>query len=359
MSDNTTVNTVNTVRIGFVGVGGMGQMAHLRNYGTIPGCQVVAIAELREKTAQRVAQRYNVPRVYHDHTEMLAQEKLDGIVCTQPFTRHGILVPELLKVGIPLLTEKPLAGSLQVGERLVQAMRESGTWHMVAYHKRSDPATQFAKIEIERLKQTGELGHMRYVRITMPPGDWVAGGFNELINEGDPTPQLDFDPPASDLDAKGNADYIRFVNYYIHQVNLMRHLLGEPYRVTFADPHEVLLVGESASGITCTLEMAPYSTTHDWHEVALVCFERGYVKLELPAPVALNRPGRVEIFSDPGPNTTPKFITPQLPWVHAHRQQAINFVRAIKGDAPPPCDAIEALEDLKIAREYLRLLRGV
>jgi predicted dehydrogenase len=348
--------TDSQVRIGFVGVGSMGQMAHLRNYGTIAGCKVVAIAELRAKTAQRVAQRYNVPRVYSDHAQMLAHEKLDGIVCTQPFTRHGILVPELLQAGVPVLTEKPLAGSLEVGERLVQAMRASGTWHMVAYHKRSDPATILAKAEIDRLKQTGELGKLRYVRITMPPGDWIANGFSELINEGDSTPQLDFDPPASDLDAKGNADYLRFVNYYIHQVNLMRHLLGEPYRATYADPHEVLLVGESASGITCMLEMAPYSTTIDWQELALACFERGYVKLELPAPVALNRPGRVEIFKDPGNGATPQTVVPQLPWVHAHRQQAINFVRAIKGEASPPCDAVEALEDLHIARDYLRLL---
>jgi len=345
------------VRIGFVGVGSMGQMAHLRNYANINECAVVAIAELRDKIAQRVAQRYNIPHIYHDHREMLANEKLDGIVCTQPFTRHGVILPELFQTGIPVLTEKPLASSLEVGERLVQAIRTSKSWHMVAYHKRSDPATIYAKAEIDTLKQSGELGKLRYVRITMPPGDWIAAGFNELINEGDPTPQLDVDPPASDLDAKGQDDYVRFVNYYIHQVNLMRHLLGEPYRAVYADPHEVVLVGESASGVTCLLEMSPYQTSIDWHESALVCFERGYVQIDLPAPVALNRPGRVTIFKDPGKGAVPQTIVPQMPWVHAMRQQAINFIRAIRGEAPPPCDSIEALEDLRIARDYLRLLR--
>ena len=57
-----------------------------------------------------------------------------------------------------------------------------------------------------------------------------------------------------------------------------------------------------------------------------MAFENGYVKLELPAPLACNRPGRVEIFSDPGDGATPQTIVPQLPWVHAMRQQAINFV---------------------------------
>jgi predicted dehydrogenase len=345
----------NKLRIGFVGVGGMGQMAHLRNYAVLPDCEVVAIAELRSITAQRVAARYGIRHVYHDHRAMLDEQELDGIVCTQPFTRHGVLLPELFERRIPVLTEKPLAGSLQVGERVIEAMRASGTWHMVAYHKRSDPATIRAKAEIDRLKQSGELGRMRYVRITMPPGDWIASGFNELIDGGDPRPELSFDPPPADLDAASHKRYVDFVNYYIHQVNLLRHLLGEPYRAAFADKSETLFVGESASGVTCTLEMAPYRTTIDWQESALVCFEKGYVRLDLPAPVTLNRPGRVEIFRDPG-NREPETTSPQLPWVHAHHQQAINFLRAIRGEAPPPCDAVEALEDLRVARKWLDMV---
>ena len=41
------------------------------------------------------------------------------------------------------------------------------------------------------------------------------------------------------------------------------------------------------------------------------------------------------------------------------RQQAANFLKVVRGEAPPPCDAAEALEDLKVAREYIRLLLGV
>ncbi len=48
-----------------------------------------------------------------------------------------------------------------------------------------------------------------------------------------------------------------------------------------------------------------------------------------------------------------------LPWVHAMRQQAMNFVAAIKGEIKPLCDAPEALEDLKVARQYIKLLKGV
>jgi predicted dehydrogenase len=152
--------------------------------------------------------------------------------------------------------------------------------------------------------------------------------------------------------------YTAFVNYYIHQVNLMRHLLGEPYEVTYAEPSGVLLTGQSASGVACAIEMSPYRTTVDWQESALVCFERGYVRLELPAPLASNRPGRVEFFRDPGEGSPPETVVPQLPWVHAMRQQAMNFIAAIRGESEPPCQAQEALEDLRLAQAYIRRLSG-
>ena len=166
------------VRIGFVGVGGMGQAAHLRNYVTLGDCQVVALAEIRPKLGAEVGQRYGIPAVYTDHQEMLKKEKLDGIVSAQPFQRHGILLPDLLKARVPILTEKPLSGSIEQGEKVLQALKASGTWHMVGYHKRSDPATEYAKAEIDKLKASGELGKMRYVRIVMPAGDWIANGFS-------------------------------------------------------------------------------------------------------------------------------------------------------------------------------------
>ena len=341
-----------------MGVGGMGQCAHLRNYVASPDCEVVALAELRPDLGRQVASRYGVKKVYADHRAMLDCEKLDGIVASQPFTRHGRLVPELLERGIPVFTEKPLAGSIAMGERIVAAARAAGTWHMVGYHKRSDPATRHARAVIDELTSSGDLGPLRYVRILMPAGDWIASGFTDLIRSDEPFPTLENDPPAADMDAATYDAYITFVNYYIHQVNLMRHLLGERWSVSYADPTGVLLAGRSAGGVACAIEMTPYRTTVDWQESALVAFEKGYVKLELPAPLASNRPGRVEILRDPGDGAAPRTEVPTLPWVHAMAAQAASFVAAIRGEAPPPCVSTEALEDLVVAREYIRLWKG-
>jgi len=286
---------------------------------------------------------------------MVAAERLDALVAPQPFERHGSLVEPLYRFGLPILTEKPLASSVEVGERMLASLAAGGSWHMVGYHKRSDPATEVALAEIDRLKASGELGKLRYIRVTMPEGDWIAEGFVDLIRSAEPVPLVPADAASPDMDADTFRSYVTFVNYYIHQVNLLRHLLGEPYRVTFADPAGVIMAIESESGVPGVLEMSPYKTSIDWQESALIAFEHGYVKLELPAPLAASRPGRVEIFRDPS-GGHPETVVPQLPWLHAMRRQAENFVAAVRGERRPPCEAAEALEDLRIARDYIRLL---
>ena len=290
------------LRIGFIGVGGMGQCAHLRNYAAIPDCEVVALSEVKEAQAKAVAARYGVPKVYSDYKLMLKGERLDALVAIQPFTRYGSLVPELLKTGLPVITEKPIAGSVEMGELIVKAGKAKGAGRLyVAYHKRSDPATMLAKEEIAKLKASGELGKMTYIRHLMPAGDWVASGFTDLISTNEKSADsFKADPPPSDMDEDTARQYTAFVNYYIHQVNLVRHLLGESWSVKYADKAGVLLAGESASGVTCSIEMSPFNTTLDWQESVLVCFERGWLKIELPAPLASNRPGALTIFRDPG-----------------------------------------------------------
>jgi len=182
------------------------------------------------------------------------------------------------------------------------------------------------------------------------------GVTSNLEEEPIPAPQTG---AATDMDEETFKTYTGLVNYYIHQINMIRHLLGEPYRPTYADPSGRLMVAQTDSGVCCVLEMSPYRTTLDWQETALVAFERGYVKLRFPAPLARRRAGEVEILRDPGGGATPVVERPHLPSVDAMRQQAINFVEAVRGEERPACEAKEALGDLVIAREHIRLLRGL
>lgn len=343
------------LKIGFVGVGGMGQVAHLSNYAVLRDqCEVVALAEVRPGLARMVADRYGVPTVYNNHLELLNDAKVDAIVAPQQYRTHISLIPDILKAGIPVFTEKPISLTVEAGEELVRLADEYKTLHMVGYHKRSDPAMEHASAVIEQWKASGEYGKMQYVRVTMPPGDWI-GGADAPLNSDEPYPNVAIEPGPDYFTDEQTRHLDSFVNYYIHQVNAIRFLLREPYKITFADRRGVLLAGESDGGVTVALEMSPYNTSIEWHESLLVCFERGFVRVDLPPPLARQQAGKVTIMRDA--NGAPSYEIPIMPNLHAMRKQAMNFIAAVRGERPAPCESKEALEDLKLARDYIRLMQ--
>ncbi len=143
---------------------------------------------------------------------------------------------------------------------------------MVDYHKRSDPATEYAKKVIDDWKTSGEFGKMRLLRISMPPGNWV-GGAPRPIGTDEAYPQLTLENPPEYFPGQLGKDYVAFVNYYIHQVNYMHFIMDEPLHVQYVEPSGVMLVASGASGIPAILEMAAYETRYDWQESIFASFE--------------------------------------------------------------------------------------
>ncbi len=195
-------------RIGFVGVGGMGQMAHLVNYANEAGCEVVAIAELKENQGKLVAEHYRIPKVYKTAEEMLANEELDGdrgepAVYAARRAAAGAVQGEASRVhGEAAGRERGGRGSI------LKALKDSGTWHMVGYHKRSDPATMYAKAEIDSAQG------IRRARQAAVRSDTDAGGrlggqwVHRYDRSDDAVPELKWDPPASDMDEETYKAYV-------------------------------------------------------------------------------------------------------------------------------------------------------
>lgn len=341
------------VKIGFIGVGHMGQLAHLNNYVHLPEyCEIVCLCDTRINQATHLASRYGIPKVTADYRELLADPEIEAVVCIQYFENHVVLVPEVLRAGKHVITEKPLCVFPENGDMLVNIAKESGKIHMVGNHKRSDPATEYAMGVINKWKESGERGKMTYVRLSMPPGNWRKDADQPYMT-GEPPAYVPPEPGPEGIDDATRNKMVWFVNYYIHQVNLMRFLLGEDYQLTYADKH--FFSAKSESGVNCILELEPYSTSVDWQEHALVCFERGWVRIDLPAPLAMQIAGTVTVYEDKGWDSG--FSSPMLPNVCAMRNQAKNFLLAVAGEKTAPCVSAEAVKDLRIARDYINMVK--
>ena len=145
--------------------------------------------------------------------------------------------------------------------------------------------------------------------------------------------------------------FYSFGGIHSHQLDLMRHVLGAPYHVKYVDPSGVLLVVESENGVPGVFEFIPYASTKDWREDVTVCFEKGFVKAVLPAPLAMNRAGTAEVFRDDG-KTIPTSTIPVFESKSAMFAVAEFFLAELRGEKTPLCTPPEALELLVICREW-------
>jgi myo-inositol 2-dehydrogenase/D-chiro-inositol 1-dehydrogenase len=129
LKEDQVVNTgkragIEHVSVGVVGAGSMGGV-HARNLRSrIAGASLAAIADVDADRAARVAGK-NVP-VFGDAVEMIRDDGVEAVVIASPSATHAGLTLECLRLGKPVLCEKPLADSADDALRVVEAEVELG-----------------------------------------------------------------------------------------------------------------------------------------------------------------------------------------------------------------------------------------
>lgn len=174
------------LRIGVVGVGRIGRR-HARLVAASPSAELVAIAD-PAPDATKFSIALDVP-AYRTPEEMLAVERLDGMILATPNAHHrdGALVG--LGAGIATLVEKPIATSVAEGLEMALAADRTGVPLLVGHHRRHSPLIVAAREAVA----SGVLGDVVAVLGTAlfpKPGDyfesapWRAspGGGPILIN---------------------------------------------------------------------------------------------------------------------------------------------------------------------------------
>ncbi|MBN1343481.1 MAG: Gfo/Idh/MocA family oxidoreductase [Phycisphaerae bacterium] len=352
-------NADRIARIGMVGCGYMGQKAHLDNLVTIPGCRVVALAEGRSETAKLVARKYGIERVYPDHRALLSNAEVDAVVCVMHYGLHHTVARDILEAGKHLLTEKPIAIRSETGHLLADLAEAKGVIYQVGYMKRHVPASRAAVETIRRWRESGAAGAMNYLRVSMPPGNWTYG-IEGPIGAGDSAPAYQgqaIETPPDWMGAATGEAYNAFVNYFIHQVNMVRYLLGESYRCEYLDPTGTVLLGRSDSGVPWVLEMKGYNLRDHWEEYYKVCFEGGKLDLSIPAPMARQHSGDLRIYHGPTSDVDRgRYEQPVLAPSWCMLEQARHFVDCVRTGKPTLAPAREAALDLEVAEQYARLL---
>jgi predicted dehydrogenase len=142
------------LRAAVIGVGSMGRN-HARVYAEMEDVQLIAVADVDQAAAVRVANIYGV-RAYADYRMMLEAEPLDLVTIAVPTRLHREVAEEAAAHGVHLFVEKPLAGSVEDAQAIIDAARSAGVKLGVGHIERFNPAILQLKVELD----AGRLGRM-------------------------------------------------------------------------------------------------------------------------------------------------------------------------------------------------------
>ncbi|MCS7221541.1 MAG: Gfo/Idh/MocA family oxidoreductase [Anaerolineae bacterium] len=147
------------VRIGIIGVGQIGKH-HLRQYQEIPEAEIVAVADIREDEARRVAQEFGVPYVYTDYRELLQRDDIQSVDVCLHNRLHAPVTIAALQAGKNVYCEKPMAWTYCEAKEMYDTARRLGRMLHIQLNTLYTPEARAAK----RLIDDGRLGEIYYAK---------------------------------------------------------------------------------------------------------------------------------------------------------------------------------------------------
>lgn len=194
-------------RVVVAGAGAQIFSAHRRGLAAI-GAQVVGVQDVDAEKARRMGEEYGCP--VHAGMDGLLREPADLAVILAPHPFHAELAVACLRAGRHVLTEKPMAVQVAEADRMVEEADRAGRLLAVAFQQRTRPEVR----EARRLIAEGFLGDLRradvlatwprrhaYFQTAPWRGTWRGEGGGVLVNQGQ------------------------------HDLDLLRHLAGQPARL--------------------------------------------------------------------------------------------------------------------------------
>jgi predicted dehydrogenase len=148
------------VRIGIVGCGNIAQL-NVPGYLSHERCDVVAVCDPLKEVATTAAEEWNVPRVYSELSDLLADDDIDAVEVLTPTHLHRDHVLAALAAGKHVSCQKPLANSVDECEEMTATARQAGLLLRVSECFAHYPPLERAKT----LVRAGAIGTPTNIRI--------------------------------------------------------------------------------------------------------------------------------------------------------------------------------------------------
>lgn len=147
------------IRAAVIGVGSMGQN-HARIYNEIEDVDLVAVSDVDNKLAEKIASRYKT-RCYSEYKAMLGEEKLDLVSVAVPTKLHHKVALYAMERGLHVLVEKPIADTVPNAQEISRGAQDQNRILMVGHVERFNPAVT----ELKRRLDEGHLGRIFQIHV--------------------------------------------------------------------------------------------------------------------------------------------------------------------------------------------------
>ena len=154
------------LNLGWIGEGGRGYYLMERFYvGKNPNARIGYVCDAYDGRLARAKERVqkmggNTPKATKNYHDMLADDSIDAIVIATPEHLHHEMAIAALKAGKNLYIEKPLAHTIEEGEDIRKAVKQSGKVVQVGLQNRSNSLYHLARDMFNQ----GMIGDIHYVR---------------------------------------------------------------------------------------------------------------------------------------------------------------------------------------------------
>ncbi|MBP1913209.1 putative dehydrogenase [Lederbergia galactosidilyticus] len=182
----------NKTNFAIVGAGVI-STSHARAIAAHTDAKLVAICDIDQEQAVKLASEYNVDQTYTDYEKMFADVDIDIVSVCVPSGMHADVTIAAAKAGIHVLCEKPLDITREKMTKMIEACKNFNVKLGAVYQRR----TLEAAIKTKKAIQEGKLGKLvladAYLKYYRSPeyyesagwrGTWELDGGGALMNQG-------------------------------------------------------------------------------------------------------------------------------------------------------------------------------
>jgi predicted dehydrogenase len=149
------------VGIGFIGAGGIARERHLPGLRAVEGVDLVAVANRRRSSAEKVAREYGFGAVHDDWRAVIDRRDVDAIFIAAPPYLHRDATIAALQAGKHVFCQARMARTFAEAKAMYVAARQSDRVTMVCPPPHAMRGDHFVK----KLIGDGYLGHLREVHV--------------------------------------------------------------------------------------------------------------------------------------------------------------------------------------------------